>query len=141
MVDAPRHTTISTMRRLRFIPSKLSAQTPLLVMCIMLFTLYLLSPVDYPEGPYCLHRKHRTTGSPVASRPPWTRTLGGSEGHWRRPLSHLNSWEWRAMLPPLSTNSWMTRLRAMALASATWHLATVQPGSALWWMLRDSHQG
>ena len=56
-------------------------------------------------GTIFLHRKHRTTGSLMASRPPWTRTLGGSEGCWRCPLSHLNSWEWQAMLPSLSTNS------------------------------------
>ena len=46
-------------------------------MCILLFTLYLLSPADYPEGPYCPHHNYRTTGSPTASRPPLTRTLGG----------------------------------------------------------------
>ena len=77
---------------------------------------------------------------PMASRPLRTRVLGGSKGRCRHPPSHPNSWEWRAMLPLLSMNSWMTRLRATAPASATWHLAIVRPGSALWRTLRDSHR-
>ena len=109
-------------------------------MCILLFTLHLQSPADYPEGPYCPHHKYCTTGSPMASRLPRTRALGGSEVCWCRPLSHPNSWEWRAMLPPPSMNSWMMRSRATALASATQHLATIHPESALWRMLRDSHR-
>ena len=42
---------------------------------------------------------------PYGLTSPRTHVLGGSEGRWRYLLSHLNSWEWRAMLPPLSTNS------------------------------------
>ena len=55
----------------------------------------------------------------------------GSKGGQHCPLSHPNSWEWRAMLPPVSSTSWMTTLRVMAPASAMWCLATVCPRSAL----------
>ena len=48
------------------------------------------------------------------------------------PLSRLNSWGWRATLPPISSTSWMTMSGVTAPASVTWHLATVRPGSALW---------
>jgi len=32
----------------------------------------------------------------MASRPLWMHMPGGSEGGWRRPLSHPNSWERRS---------------------------------------------
>ena len=54
--------------------------------------------------------------------------------------SHLNSWEWQAMLLSLAMNSRLTRERATVPASATWHPTTVRPGSALWQTLRDSHR-
>ena len=82
----------------------------------------------------------RMTGSPTASCPPWTRTLRGSEGCWRRPLTRSNSWGWRAMLPIVFSTSWMTMLRVTAPASVTWRLATVHPWSALWRTLQDSHR-
>jgi len=57
------------------------------------------------------------------------------------PPLNPSSWGWRATLPPLSTTSWTMTLKAMAPASAmSWHLATLYPGSALWWMLRDSRR-
>ena len=42
---------------------------------------------------------------PCGLAPPRTHALRGSKEHWCRPLSHPNSWEWRAMLLPLSMNS------------------------------------
>ena len=47
---------------------------------MLLFIRCLLSFADYQEGPYCPHRKHRTTGSPMASRPTRTCALGGLRG-------------------------------------------------------------
>ena len=47
---------------------------------MLLFTCYSLSLADYPEGPRCPRRNRHATGSPTASRLPWTRTPGGSEG-------------------------------------------------------------
>ena len=109
-------------------------------MYTLLFTYYSLSSTDYPKEPRCPQRNRRTTGSPMASCLPWTHTPGGSVGCQRRPLSHPNSWEWRAMLPLVSSTSWMTMARVTALASATWHLATVRPGSAPWRILQDTHR-
>jgi len=44
--------------------------------------IYLLFSIfcDYPKGPRCPRHDRNTTGSPMASRLPRTRTLGGSEG-------------------------------------------------------------
>ena len=74
----------------------------------LLFTYYSLSSTDCPKEPHGPRRDHHTTGSPTASRLQRTHTPKGSEGCQRRPLSHLNSWEWQAMLPPVSSTSWMT---------------------------------
>ena len=48
-------------------------------MYILLFTHYLLFSANTLEGPRCPCRDRRAIGSPMASRPPWTRTHGGSE--------------------------------------------------------------
>ena len=61
-------------------------------MYILLFTHYLLSSADYPEGPRCPCRDCHATGSPMASRPPWMRTPEGSEGCQRRPLVGMASY-------------------------------------------------
>ena len=37
---------------------------------MLLFTRYLLSSADYPEGPHCPYRDRHATGSPTASCPP-----------------------------------------------------------------------
>jgi hypothetical protein len=105
-----------------------------------LFTYYVLSSAKYPEGCRCPRRCHRMTGSPTASCLLRTHAPGGSKRLWHRPLSHLSSWEWRAMLPPISSTSWMTTSGVTALASATWHLATIRPVSVLWRTLRSSRQ-
>ena len=107
---------------------------------MLLFTYYSLSSADYPAEPCCPRRNHRTTGPPTATRLPRTHMPGGSKGGQHRPLSHPNSWEWRAMLLPVSSTSWMMMLRATAPASATWRLATVRPRSALWRTLQDSRR-
>ena len=107
---------------------------------MLLFTCYFLSFANYPEGPHCPYRDRHTIGSPMTSRLPRTCTPGGSEGCRRHPLSCLNSWGWRAMLPPISSTSWMTMTRVTAPASATWRLATIYPRSAPWWTLRDTHR-
>ena len=102
---------------------------------------FVLSFAKYPKGCRCPRRCHRMTGSPTASCLPWTRMPGGSKRLWRCSLSCLSSWGRRATLPPVSLTSWMTTSGVMALASTTWHLATVRPTSELWWTLRSSRQG
>ena len=109
-------------------------------MYMLLFTYYSLSSADYPKEPRCPRHDHHTTGSPTASRLLRTHMPGDSKGCQCCPLSHPNSWEWRAMLPPVSSTSWMMMARVTAPASVTWHLATVRPGSAPWRTLRDTHR-